>query len=152
MLGFALCTRTFSVATVSTTFNDGESPPGSTELNNETGHNCKMSTDQYQSFTRLVLGFDDDTWANHHTKSALRNMILLDVDSMLYYFHTDWQVNGKNVLLPGNLVDMAIILARITLLLVGANACTPSIISNVRGEDEAARLALGGSQGDLLLV
>ncbi len=38
-----LCTRAFSVATVSTTVNDGEFPPGSTELDDETGHNCRGS-------------------------------------------------------------------------------------------------------------
>ena len=56
------------------------------------------------------------------------------------------------MLLPGNITDMAIILARITLLLVGANACTPCIINKVWGENEAARLALGGPRGDLSLV
>jgi hypothetical protein len=47
---------------------------------------------------------------------------------------------------------MAINLARITLLLIGADACTPRIINKVWGENEAAQFALGGPQGDLLLV
>jgi hypothetical protein len=37
-----LCTQAISTSTVGTTVDDGESPPGSTELDDETGHNCKM--------------------------------------------------------------------------------------------------------------
>ncbi len=46
-----LCTQAFSVTAISTTIDDGEFPPGSTELNKETGHNCKMTKIQYQDFT-----------------------------------------------------------------------------------------------------
>jgi hypothetical protein len=46
---------------------------------------------------------------------------------------------------------MARILAWLTLLLVGADACTNHIINYVWGEDNDARLALGGHQGDLSL-
>jgi hypothetical protein len=77
-----LCTQAFSVADVSTTVNDCESPPGSTELNNQTGHNSKMLVDQYRDFTQLVLGLNNDTWAKHHTESALHNMILWNLDVM----------------------------------------------------------------------
>ena len=70
-----LCTRAFLIAAVSTAVNDGEYPPGSTEFNAETWHNCSMTADQYRDFSRLVLGLHDDTWAKHRTKSALRNMI-----------------------------------------------------------------------------
>jgi hypothetical protein len=105
-----LCTRAFSVATVSTTVNDGEFPPGSTELDDETGHNCKMSKEQYRAFTRLVLGLDNNTWANQRTECAFRNLILQDLDAMLYYFDMDWQVRGEPVSPPGDITDMAIIL------------------------------------------
>jgi hypothetical protein len=44
-----LCTQAFSGATVSTTIDDGESPPVSTELNGETGHNCKTLKEQYRA-------------------------------------------------------------------------------------------------------
>ncbi len=37
-----LCTQVFSMSTVGTTVNDGKSPPESTKLKDETGHNCKM--------------------------------------------------------------------------------------------------------------
>ncbi len=59
---------------------------------------------------------------------------------------------GKPVLLPGDITNMAKILARITLLLVGADACTPRIINKVYGADNAARLVLGGPRGDLSLI
>ncbi len=147
-----LCTQAFSTAAVSTTVNDGEYPPGRTELDNETGHNCNMLVVQYRNFSRMVLGIHDDSWAGHQTKGAFCNAILQDLDAMLYYYDTDWQVNGKPVSLPGNLMDMATILARITLLLIGADACTPHIINQVWGADKTARLALGGTRGDLSLI
>ena len=40
----------------------------------------------------------------------------------------------------------------LTLLLVGADACIPHIINSVWGEDDNARLALGGPRGDLSLI
>ena len=47
---------------------------------------------------------------------------------------------------------MARTLARLTLLLTGADACTPNVTNAVWGTDNAARLALGGPQGDLSLI
>jgi hypothetical protein len=55
-------------------------------------------------------------------------------------------------LLPDNRLDMACILARLTLLLTGADACTPHIINSVWGDNKNVRLALGGPQGDLSLI
>jgi hypothetical protein len=92
-----LCTRAFSAAAVSTTVNDGEFPPGSTKLDDEIGNNCKMSKEQYRVFTRLALGLDDNTWANQCTECAFRNLILQNLDAMLYYFNMDWQVHSKPV-------------------------------------------------------
>jgi hypothetical protein len=56
-----LCTRAFSIAAVATTIDDGAYPPGSTELDDETGHNCKMSRRLYTSFSLMVLGLDHDS-------------------------------------------------------------------------------------------
>ena len=47
---------------------------------------------------------------------------------------------------------MARTLARLTLLLTSANACTQHIIDAVWGKDQAAPLALGGPRGDLSLI
>ena len=65
-----LCTCAFLTAAVTTTIDDGASPPESTKLDNETGHNCKMPHKTYRSFTRLVLGLDHDTWAQYCTEGA----------------------------------------------------------------------------------
>ena len=71
-----LCTRAFSTAAIATTVDDGASPHGSTELDDETGHNCKMLREIYSSFARLVLGLNQNTWALHHTESAFRNLLI----------------------------------------------------------------------------
>jgi len=47
---------------------------------------------------------------------------------------------------------MATIFAHLTLLLEGADACTPHIINSVWGEDDDALLVLGGPRGDLSLI
>ena len=68
----------------------------------------------------------------------------------MYYFDTDMYPNCEPISFPGNCNDMAKILARLTLLLVGADACTPHIINSVWGEvDEAP---LGGPRGNLSLI
>ena len=79
-----LCTRAFSVAAVTTTVNDCASPSRSTELDDDTGHNCKMSRELYNSFARLVLGLNHDTWALHRTECAFRNLIVQDLDAIMY--------------------------------------------------------------------
>jgi hypothetical protein len=147
-----LCTRVFSVTAVATTIDDGTSPLGSTELDNEMRHNCKMSKEIYTSFGLLVLGLNHDSWATACTERAFRNLLIQDVDAMMYYWDTDNYINGAPVLLPDGCLDMARILARLTLLLTGADACTPHIINSVWGDDKNACLALGEPQGDLSLI
>jgi hypothetical protein len=140
-----LCTRIFSVTAIATTIDDGAPPPVSTKLDDETGHNCKMSRELYKSFTSLVLGIDHNSWANACTKSTFCNLILQDIDAIMYYYDTDNYVNGLPTSLPGNLLtDMACILVWLTLLLIGTNAYTPNIFDSAWGEGANARLALGG--------
>lgn len=148
-----LCTRAFSVAATTTTIDDGASPPGSTELDDESGHNCKMSGEQYKLFARLVLGLSDSTWALSRTESAFRNLIIQDLDAVMYYWDTDtYTMDGRPMTYHNDKWDMARTLARLTLLLTGADACTPNIISAVWGADDDARIALGGPRGDLSLI
>ena len=71
---------------------------------------------------------------------------------MMYYFYTNTYYKNEPISLPGDLKDMATIFTHLTLLLVGADACTPHIINSVWGEDDDARLALGGPRGDLSLI
>ncbi len=70
----------------------------------------------------------------------------------MYYFDTNTYYKNEPISLSGDLKDIATIFARLTLLLVGADACTPHIINSVWGEDDDARLALGGPRGDLSLI
>ena len=58
-----LCTQAFSTSAVGTTVNDGKSPPGSTKLDDETGHNFKMLHSLYRIFCTSVLGLPMDSWA-----------------------------------------------------------------------------------------
>ena len=59
---------------------------------------------------------------------------------------------NEPISLPEDLKDMATIFARLTLLLVGADACILHIINSVWVEDDDARLALEGPRGDLSLI
>ena len=147
-----LCTWAFSTSTVGTTVDDGKSPPGSTKLDDETGHNCKMPHSLYSIFCTSVLGLPSDSWAITRLEAAFKNLILHDLDAMMYYFDTDTCYKNEPISLPGDLKDMTTIFARLTLLLVGADACTPHIFNSVWGEDDDARLALGGARGDLSLI
>ncbi len=56
-----LCTCIFSVAAVATTIDNGASPLGSTELDNEMGHNCKMYKEFDTYFGLLVLGLNHNS-------------------------------------------------------------------------------------------
>jgi hypothetical protein len=148
-----LCTRAFSVATVATTVDNGASPPGSTKLDDVSGHNWKMSSEKYRSFAQLVLGLNHNTWALARTERAFCNLIIQDLDAIMY----DWDTNSYNMVrTPMSYCDekwdMARTLAHLTLLLTGADACTPYIVDSVWGKDEAACLALGGPRSDLSLI
>ncbi len=137
---------------IATTINEGASPLGSTELDNEMEHNCKMSKKIYTSFGLVVLGLNHDSWATACTECAFHNLLIQDIDAMMYNWDTDNYVNGVPVLLPEPRLDMAHILARLTLLLTGADVCTLHIINSVWGDNKNARLALGGPRGELSLI
>jgi hypothetical protein len=106
-----LCTCVLSVAAIATTIDDGASPLGSTELDDEMGHNCKMSKKIYTSFGLLVLGLNHDSWATACTERAFCNLLIQDIDTMMYYWDTVNYVNGATALLPDDRLDMARILA-----------------------------------------
>ena len=60
--------------------------PGSTELDDETGHKCKMPHSLYRIFCTSVLGLPLDSWAITRLEAAFKNLILQDLDAMMYYF------------------------------------------------------------------
>ena len=112
-----------------------------------------MSSENYKSFAQLVLSLNHNTWALHRTERAFRNLLIQDLDTVMYYWDTDnYTMDCKPMSYCDDRWDLACTLARLTLLLTGADACTPHIIDAVWGEDKAARLALGGPRGDLSLT
>ena len=111
-----------------------------------------MPHDLYHACCTNVLGLPSDSWAATRMEAAFKNLLLHNLDVMMYYFDTDIYYKNAPISLPGDLKDMATIFACLTLLLVGADACTPHIIKSVWGEDDDARLALGGPRGDLSLI
>jgi hypothetical protein len=53
-----LLTKVFAASTTSSTVGNGGLPRGSTELDEETGHNCKMTPEEFQDLGLLVLSLD----------------------------------------------------------------------------------------------
>jgi hypothetical protein len=107
-----LCTRAFSATAIATTIDDSAFfLAGSTELDDEMGHTSKMLRKLYKSFTSLVLGINRNSWAAACTKSAFCNLILQDIDAVMYYFDTDTYCNGCSISLHSNLANMAPTLA-----------------------------------------
>jgi hypothetical protein len=145
--------QSFSTSAVATTINNGAFPPGSTELNGNTGHNCKSPKALHKTFCHHVLGLPPNSWASHQTEAAFHNLIIQDFDAMMFYYDTNcYDVSQVPFSYLGDQKDLARILTWLTLLLVGADACTTHIINSMWGEDNDARLALGSPHGDLFLI
>jgi hypothetical protein len=112
----------------------------------------------YRAFCALVLGLPSKSWTNTRSEAAFRNMLLQDLDAILHYYAVSYSVPtgdhgiDEPISLPGDQADMAKILARLTILLISADACTPHIINSVWGKNDDARLTLGGPRGDLSLI
>ncbi len=53
-----LLTHAYTTSMTATTVDDGGNPRGSTELDNESGHNCCMTDEEFWIFGHLVLGLD----------------------------------------------------------------------------------------------
>jgi hypothetical protein len=92
-----LCTHGFSITAVSTTIDDDASPPGSTELDDETGHNCQMPCALYSTFCALVLGLPLDSWANCRSESVFA---ICSSKILKQFFTTMWLNTPYN---PANL-------------------------------------------------
>jgi hypothetical protein len=70
----------------------------------------------YRIFCTSVLGLPSDSWAITRSEAAFKNLILHDLDAMMYYFDTDIYYKNEPISLPGDLKDMATIFARLTLV------------------------------------
>ena len=145
--GRVLHTNAFAPSTTASTVGDGGNPRGSTELDDEIGANCAMSKDDYTLFAMLVLGLrPGKTHGTQRSNGSFVNMLLEDFVSL---------TNLTNVFPlnePSDRKALARILARFTILLLGADALTPDIISQVWGQNNIVRTNLGGPRGDLALI
>ena len=148
-----LLTHAFATSTTATTVGDGGKPRGSTELDDESGHNCYMTNAEYRTFTHLVLGLDptQDTIGTGNERykrhdHSFANMLLAD-----YVTITNLHPVISNEI-AGDRQALARALARCTLLLLGSDALTPSIIQRVWGANDTVRKNLGGPRGDLALI
>jgi hypothetical protein len=145
--GRVLYTNAFAPSTTASTVGDGGNPRGSTELDDEIGANCAMSKDDHTLFAMLVLGLrPGKTHGTQRSNGSFVNMLLEDFVSL---------TNLTNVFPlnePSDRKALARILARFTILLLGADALTPDIISQVWGQNKNVRTNLGGPRGDLALI
>ena len=112
-----------------------------------------MTNAEYRTFAHLVLGLDptQDTigtgneWYKQHDR-FFGNMLLAD-----YVTITNLHpVIGSEI--AGDRRALARTLARCTLLLLGSDALTPSIIQRVLGANDTVQKNLGGPRSDLALI
>ena len=143
-----LQTKAFAASTTATTIGDGGEPRGSTELDEITGHNCSMSKEDYTLFANVVLRTRKSAlhYGGHHSESAFLNTLLCDfvcLTNLSAFFRFDENGTKQNI---------AQILARFSLLVLGAEALTPRIVERVWGSNPTTRRNLGGTRGDLALI
>jgi hypothetical protein len=120
---------------------------GSTELDDATGHNCAMSSDKYTLFATLVLGLHPgETHGTTRSTGSFVNMLLEDFVSLL----------NLTAVFPLNESSdrkaLARILARFSILLLGVDALTPTIVDQVWGQNRVVCKKLGGPCGNLALI
>jgi hypothetical protein len=143
-----LQTKAFAASTTATTVGDGGEPRGSTELDKITGHNCSMSKEDYTLFANVVLRTRKSAlhYGEHHSESAFINTLLCDfvcLTNLSAFFRLDENGTKRNI---------AQILARFSLLMLGAEALTPRIVERVWGSNPIVRWTLGGIREDLALI
>jgi hypothetical protein len=80
-----LLTHAYATSTTATTIGDGGDPHGSTELDDKSGHNCRMTDVDFWIFAHLVLGLDSThngmgTGSKGHVQRnrSFVNMLLAD--------------------------------------------------------------------------
>ena len=141
--GRVLHTNVFALSTTASTIGDGGNPCGSTELNDKIGANCAMTKDDHVLFVMLVLGLQPGkTHGTQQSNSLFVNMLLEDFVSLSNLTNV-FPLNG-----PSDRKALAqILLARFSILLLGADALTPDIILQVWGQNKNVRTNLEGPRG-----
>ena len=112
-----------------------------------------MTDAEYRTFAHLVLGLDSTQdnmgtgYKGHKQRDCSFAEMLLADFAMITNLHP---VIGSKI--TGNQRALACALARCTLLLLGSDALTPSIIQGVWGAKDTIRKTLGGPRGDHALI
>ena len=148
-----LLTQAYAMSTTATTVGDGGNPQGSTELDNESGHNCRMTDTKFWIFANLVLGLNsthngmgtESEGQKQHNCSYL-NMLLADFTTITNFHPV---IHNK---IADNQRALAHALAQCTLLLLGSGTLTLSIIQRVWGANDTIQEILGGPCGNLELI
>jgi hypothetical protein len=126
-IGHVLLTHAYTTSTTATTVGDGGNPRGSTELDDESGHNCRMSDEDHHVFAHLVLGLDYRGMGTGSKGHKQRNHSF--VNMLLDDFST---ITNLHPAIHNEIVDdqqaLACALAHCSFLLLGSDALTPSII------------------------
>lgn len=142
-----LHTKAFAPSTTTTTIGNGGNTKGSTEVDDVTGHKCAMTQHEYLIFTMLVLDLcPGKMHGTKRSKSSFINMLLevfVSISNLAAVFTLNEPTDRKG---------LAQILAYFSILLLGAEAITPTIIEQVWGQNNVARCKLGRSRGDLALI
>ncbi len=130
-----LLTHAYTTSTTATTVRDGGNPRGSTELDGELGHNCCMSNEDHHVFAHLVLGLDyggmgTGSEGNKQRNHSFVNMLLANF-STITNLHPE--IHNE---IADNQQALARALARCSLLLLGSDVLTPSIIQQVWGAND----------------
>ena len=112
-----------------------------------------MTNAEYRTFAHLVLGLDptqdtigtgNEGYKQHD--SSFANMLLADFVTITKLHPV---ISSE---IAGHRQALARALARCTLLLLGSDALTPSIIQRVWGANDTIRKNLGRPCGDLALI
>ncbi len=138
-----LLTHTYAMSMSTTTIGDGGNPRGSTELNDELGHNCHMSVKDHCVFAHLILGLDYGgmgTGSKGHKQRnhSFANMLLANFSAI-----TNLHLAIYNKITEDQQA-LACALAHFSLLCLGSDALTLSIIQQVWGANDTIQKKLGG--------
>jgi hypothetical protein len=125
--GHVLLTHAYTMSTTATTVGDGGNLRSSTELNDKSGHNCCMSDEDHHVCVHLVLGLDyggTGTGSKGHKQRdhSFVNMLLANLSAITNLHRA---IHNK---IADNRQALARAYARCSLLLLGSDALTPSII------------------------
>ncbi len=152
--GQALLTHAYATSTTATAVGDGGSLQGSTELDDESGHNYQMTNEVFQAFTHLVLGLNSTNESMGTTGSEEHkqrdhffvNMLLADYTTITNLHPVNHNKSADNQ------QALTHALARYSLLLLGSDALITLIFQQMWGANDTIWKTLGAPCRDLALI